>query len=70
MSASKPVSPKATYTTKIDGKSVVLTHVFRRRYAISVNGKAAGYITSRTYENAVARLECAASLKDFVSHLH
>lgn len=58
------------YATSVEGKPVIVRHLYRRRYAVSVAGKDAGYITSRTYENAVGRVECAGSIKALKEMLH
>jgi CBS domain-containing protein len=64
------VAAKQTYSTKVEGKPVEVAHVLRRRYAVSIDGKAAGYITARDVMYAVGRVETVDSLKALKEMLH
>jgi PhoPQ-activated pathogenicity-related protein len=67
--AAKPA--KMLYTCKtVDGAVIEVTHAFRRRYRVAVNGKPAGYITAGTVMNAIGRVETATDVKALREMLH
>jgi hypothetical protein len=61
---------KTVFAGTIEGKSVIVKHVLRRRYAVVVGGKDAGYITSKDPLNAGGRVATVAKLADLKAILH
>ena len=58
------------YATVIDGKKVEVVHLVRRRYGVLIDGKEAGYLTSKDPLSVVSRVESIDKLADLKERLH
>lgn len=63
-------APQLVIETTVEGTKVAVYHLFRRRYGVTVGGKAAGYITSRDAMNAGGRVATVETLKALKAMLH